>query len=395
MRTEAHEPCALERKQVPRKLRREKSALREFPHEILAEETDQSTRGPQSSAALDANMNSHTGNNFEALQQAIYKQQQQQHPMGAGRGPNHAAERSISTSSSSKPRDVRMETGGNTEVTADMVQSLLSQLPAESFQGNFQFSDPDAGGIGELSPNPGVNGRPPPPFLANKAPHERNAYSSNSEMAHTAGHRPIFDAFRDSNLPSNLSVFQPSSRPSLIRREKKRRAIPIGAGARAVKTPLNADFPIGLAQPLIQSLVDGGEPLNALEHQKLLDTTTLLQSMGVHVLEPLTLYTKRELYEVMGSIAEVWKNSGKAAMKKKINKIRSNARKRKAPRNVLDAAEMKQIELLQKQIKDREHWEDAQRSRLKDAKSSNASVTPSKAESETSEMLTSYSPSAL
>lgn len=172
------------------------------------------------------------------------------------------------------------------------------------------------------------------------------------------------DATAKASIPPNLSVFQPSSRPSLVRQEKKRRAIPVGAGAKAIKLPADAEFPIGLPKSLISSLNDGGEPLNPLEYQKLLDSTTLLQSMGVHVLEPLTLYTKRELFEVMGSIAEVWKNSGKAAMKKKINKIRSNARKRKAPRNVLDDAEISQIRALEKKIKEREHWESEQRKLL-------------------------------
>merc|ERR1712232_1191143 len=84
----------------------------------------------------------------------------------------------------------------------------------------------------------------------------------------------------------------------------------------------------------------------------------------MHVPEPLTLYRATELYELMASIAEAWKNSGKAAWKKRINKIRENARVRKPPRNKLDPEEIKEIQMLTERIHARVEWENQEKAKI-------------------------------
>eukprot|EP00510_Aplanochytrium_minuta_P004005 CAMPEP_0184023072 /NCGR_PEP_ID=MMETSP0954-20121128/11090_1 /TAXON_ID=627963 /ORGANISM="Aplanochytrium sp, Strain PBS07" /LENGTH=339 /DNA_ID=CAMNT_0026305781 /DNA_START=75 /DNA_END=1091 /DNA_ORIENTATION=- len=146
---------------------------------------------------------------------------------------------------------------------------------------------------------------------------------------------------------------------------KRKRVVPhTGGGARAVRVPEDKNFAIGLEKPIVECLRNGGRNLNSLENQKLKDATSLLQEMQCHILEPLTLYSSAELYDLMASIAETWKNSGKAAWKKRINKIKENARGRKAPRNQLDPAEIQEINSLNERIRIRENWEKKEKQKI-------------------------------
>ncbi len=106
------------------------------------------------------------------------------------------------------------------------------------------------------------------------------------------------------------------------------------------------------------------EPLNTLHYQKLVDATNLLQKNGSHSLAPLESYTPRELYLLMASVTEVWKNCGKAAWKKRINKIKTNVRTRKPPRNVLNESDREEIRRLEAKILQRELWEAEQKEKL-------------------------------
>jgi hypothetical protein len=137
-----------------------------------------------------------------------------------------------------------------------------------------------------------------------------------------------------------------------------------GETAKAIKVPADGEFVIGLEGPMMDLLWPGGPELNALQHQKLLDATELLQSMNMHPLEPLRLYTKMQLYELMTSMAESWKNSGKAAWKKRINKIKGNARARKNGNGQLDKKELLEIAELEARIRQRVIWEKQQKARL-------------------------------
>jgi hypothetical protein len=134
--------------------------------------------------------------------------------------------------------------------------------------------------------------------------------------------------------------------------------------AKAIKVPADGEFVIGLEGPMMDLLWPGGPELNALQHQKLLDATELLQSMNMHPLEPLRLYTKMQLYELMTSMAEAWKNSGKAAWKKRINKIKGNARARKNGNGQLDKKELLEIAELEARIRQRVIWEKQQKALL-------------------------------
>lgn len=147
-----------------------------------------------------------------------------------------------------------------------------------------------------------------------------------------------------------------------VRRKKRARAS--GGGAKAARVPADKEFAPGLSGPLTTLLRNGGRNLNPLQMQKLVDATTALQQMQVHILEPLTLYTAAELYDLMASMTETWKNSGKAAWKKRINKIRENSRGRKPPRNKLDEGEIAEIMQLEKQIKEREEWEQREKQKM-------------------------------
>mmetsp|Transcript_10163 Transcript_10163/g.18665 ORF Transcript_10163/g.18665 Transcript_10163/m.18665 type:complete len:679 (+) Transcript_10163:338-2374(+) len=141
------------------------------------------------------------------------------------------------------------------------------------------------------------------------------------------------------------------------RKRRRKAGLAPGMGAKAIAFPPNVPFAIGLNGPFFEFVSPGGEDLDCLKLQKLKDATALLQDSNQHVLEPLTLYTKKQLFDLMASIAEVWKNSGKAAWKKRINKIRENARYRKAPRTGLDAKEKAEIAELEAKIQKREEWE--------------------------------------
>ena len=118
----------------------------------------------------------------------------------------------------------------------------------------------------------------------------------------------------------------------------------------------------------MDTLRRGGKELNALQMRKLKDATHLLQSMQTHKLQPLCLYTASELFEIMASIAETWKNSGKAAWKKRINKIKENARGRKPPRNKLDQQELDEIAKLQELCRKREEWERREKEKIAEEK---------------------------
>ena len=87
-----------------------------------------------------------------------------------------------------------------------------------------------------------------------------------------------------------------------------------GDGAKAVRVPESDEFSTKLNAPLVDALRKGGKQLNSLQMRKLKDATALLQSMQTHKLQPLCLYTASELFEVMASIAETWKNSGKSCL---------------------------------------------------------------------------------
>lgn len=126
---------------------------------------------------------------------------------------------------------------------------------------------------------------------------------------------------------------------------------------RAVKLPGEQPFSKTLETDLVDCLQPGGSDLDRLKTQKLIDATGLLQEARQHALEPLTLYTRSELFELFASIAEVWKNSGKSAWKKRINKVKENARYRKAPRNGPTDKESNEIAELTARIKEREVWE--------------------------------------
>ena len=141
-----------------------------------------------------------------------------------------------------------------------------------------------------------------------------------------------------------------------------------GMRARAVMIPEDGDFSVDLGSNLVESLRKGGKQLNSLQLRKLKDATSLLQSMQTHKLQPLCLYTQSELFEVMASIAETWKNSGKAAWKKRINKIKENARGRKAPRNKLDLQELEEIKKLTKLCEEREKWERQEKEKIAEEK---------------------------
>lgn len=71
-----------------------------------------------------------------------------------------------------------------------------------------------------------------------------------------------------------------------MRRKKRARAS--GGGAKAARVPADKEFAPGLSGPLTSLLRDGGRKLNPLQMQKLIDATTALQQMQVHILEPLT-----------------------------------------------------------------------------------------------------------
>lgn len=76
----------------------------------------------------------------------------------------------------------------------------------------------------------------------------------------------------------------------------------------------------------------------------------------------------------MASIAEVWKNSGKAAWRKRINKIKRNAKFRKPPKNELDVDELSQIASLEAKIAQREAWEEETNRLLKQSKNQAAAA---------------------
>ncbi|GBG34474.1 Hypothetical Protein FCC1311_106982 [Hondaea fermentalgiana] len=121
---------------------------------------------------------------------------------------------------------------------------------------------------------------------------------------------------------------------------------------------------------LVDCLQEGGSELDQLKTQKLIDATGLLQEARQHALEPLTLYTRSELFELFASIAEVWKNSGKSAWKKRINKVKENARYRKAPRNGPTEKEAQEIAELTDRIKEREAWEASVKTKMSNKTSS-------------------------
>lgn len=60
-----------------------------------------------------------------------------------------------------------------------------------------------------------------------------------------------------------------------------------------------------------------------------------------------------------------WKNSGKAAWKKRIHKIKENARARKSKGGALDEKDLREIAALQDLIREREDWECRETLRLK------------------------------
>jgi len=128
-----------------------------------------------------------------------------------------------------------------------------------------------------------------------------------------------------------------------------------GENARAFKFPLDKDFVVGLDKPLTEYV--RRDLLDPICTQKLIDATEILQKKNKHILEPLTLYSDKELYELMASIAESWKNCGKMYWKKKIHKIHSNAKQRQPPKNVLRPKEIATIKELEQKIRLREEWE--------------------------------------
>jgi hypothetical protein len=101
--------------------------------------------------------------------------------------------------------------------------------------------------------------------------------------------------------------------------------------------------------------------------------TRIVQLMKFHELDPLRRYQPSQLYDLMASVAEAWKNSGKAAWKKRINKIRENARGRKSPRNHLDASEKEEISTLEHKISEREAWEASEKAKMMSLSSSSES----------------------
>lgn len=124
--------------------------------------------------------------------------------------------------------------------------------------------------------------------------------------------------------------------------------------------PADKPLAVGLEHDLVDVLKDEDAAvrgLDAIKMQKLIDVSGLLQDSNQHVLEPLTLYSPKQLYELMASITEAWKNAGKSSWRKRISKLKENAKIRKAPRNKLDPAEEATIEKLKAKCKLREEWE--------------------------------------
>jgi len=175
-------------------------------------------------------------------------------------------------------------------------------------------------------------------------------------------------------IPEGPSSLPPTTTQIISKRNKRKRVetqqpeSTTGFRTRAMKIPADKKFAIGLPRPLFESLAAGGPELNSLKNQKLIDATYSLQDSTQHILEPLTLYNKSQLYELMASIAEAWKNSGKSALRKRINKIKENATNRKPPRNGLDEKEIEEIERLSMEIEKREEWESKERRKIQEKK---------------------------
>mmetsp|Transcript_33594 Transcript_33594/g.41285 ORF Transcript_33594/g.41285 Transcript_33594/m.41285 type:complete len:240 (-) Transcript_33594:1610-2329(-) len=234
-----------------------------------------------------------------------------------------------------------MEDFNSAEITNDMVQSILLQLPptGREDQGStgeqddvfFQMSNNGDSPrsynfleVSNLSRSQAINNNNNVSVESSnfdkKRPFEvKDRINQGSEKETGTGD----DSDNNSNTKSPL-------KGAGVRRRKRARYV--GGGAKAVKVPEDEEFPIGLENPIADILQPGERKLNTLQMQKFKDATEALQQMHIHRLEPLTLYTDCQLYDLMASIAESWKNSGKTAWKKRIHKIKENARYRKQPR---------------------------------------------------------------
>eukprot|EP00516_Mucochytrium_quahogii_P001059 CAMPEP_0203753522 /NCGR_PEP_ID=MMETSP0098-20131031/7282_1 /ASSEMBLY_ACC=CAM_ASM_000208 /TAXON_ID=96639 /ORGANISM=" , Strain NY0313808BC1" /LENGTH=342 /DNA_ID=CAMNT_0050644159 /DNA_START=481 /DNA_END=1509 /DNA_ORIENTATION=- len=278
----------------------------------------------------------------------------------------------------------------STEVTPDMVASILHTLPPEpratkmydgevnKISWKFEFSEPMKERRDSIHDEVIYEEEPQTPLPLTV--HRENAIQNTPTISHNQQHN-LQHRERSNTYASDMSIHSGPESPGAqvsgereiadIRHRRERRKHYLRQnttgpryGARAVKLPADQPFRTGLDRPLVELVQDGGPALSSLHLRKLEDATNLLQSTGIHVLEPLTLYTKIELYEIMASIAEAWKNSGKAAWKKRINKIKGNARSRKPPRNVLDEKEIEEIELLERKIRERKEWEQQEKQKL-------------------------------
>mmetsp|Transcript_19010 Transcript_19010/g.31095 ORF Transcript_19010/g.31095 Transcript_19010/m.31095 type:complete len:388 (-) Transcript_19010:99-1262(-) len=261
---------------------------------------------------------------------------------------------------------IAQDQAGVADVTSDMVAQVLSQLPPDSrpvkVHAYSSKLNANSYGFNEniRQPNRVVASDM---LLGRRLPGEVETVLSRKFEADLNEKKRVARANNDQSGPplEDEVVFG--------KRKRKRKQLCTGGIAKAYKYPENEPFGIGLEKRLIDLVAPGGAELDSLKLQKLKDATKLLQETNQHILEPLTLYKKKELYELMASIAEVWKNSGKAAWKKRINKIRENARYRKAPRNGLDEKEKDEIRELQERIRRREEWEKLEKTKLKVAKS--------------------------
>lgn len=278
-----------------------------------------------------------------------------------------------------------MEDFNSAEITNDMVQSILLQLPltgagVEDHMINGVEDQDDAffqiGNTGDhssacygfldsstvASNNLHMNNRDNNVFIETPNLEKRRQFESKEKQTIT-GNTPAPNHNADHTSSTDSDNSKSPLKGAGVRRRKRARYV--GGGARALKVPEDEEFAIGLEKPIADMLQPGKRKLNTLQMQKFKDATEALQQMHIHRLEPLTLYTDCQLYDLMASVAESWKNSGKTAWKKRIHKIKENARYRKQPRkNTLDKDELEEIAQLEQKIKEREEWESREKAKL-------------------------------
>eukprot|EP00510_Aplanochytrium_minuta_P002398 CAMPEP_0184020330 /NCGR_PEP_ID=MMETSP0954-20121128/9289_1 /TAXON_ID=627963 /ORGANISM="Aplanochytrium sp, Strain PBS07" /LENGTH=272 /DNA_ID=CAMNT_0026302179 /DNA_START=283 /DNA_END=1101 /DNA_ORIENTATION=- len=248
------------------------------------------------------------------------------------------------------------------EVTNDMVQLAMQKLLSFEPRGPAPFLGKRARAE-TMEPNMQVPAHPRKELHSGDPLLSDSSLFSLTDLLGENDCKPTTKKLKSLEETPQKKTIRDSNKGAGSRRRKKTPYV--GGGAKAYKLPENLEFRVGLEKPIVELLRPGDRKLNPLQMQKFKDATQALQQMHTHILEPLTLYTTTQLYDLMASVAETWKNSGKTAWKKRIHKIKENSRYRKQPRkNTLDENELEEIAELEKKIRIREEWEKKEKAKL-------------------------------